>query len=95
MPNADRVPDAAIPRQRGDARVFFLAHLADVRGMVSGGWPLTAVYEEVGAHRSMRYPQFVKYVNRYLADDRFPPLRPRTRARSGQPRTAQGAPLPP
>lgn len=55
-------------RRRGMARVVFLANEAKFRSLVEAGYPLLSIYEDHAASLGIGYPQFTRYVKRYLGD---------------------------
>jgi hypothetical protein len=56
---------------RGLARVAFLARREDFQRLLDAGYPLRVIYEEHKAHLAMGYPQFTRYVGRYLQKARY------------------------
>lgn len=85
-----------LPRRRpGEGRVSFLAHRDAIRASLLEGWPRTVIHERLKDKLRISYPQFMKYVERYLPD--AVPTRPAARAPvdtrgSGSPRgTVAGA----
>lgn len=70
---------------RGAGRVAFLARRAEIQGLLDAGHPLRAIYEARKDQLGTGYPQFTRYVRRYMRkpdDDRH------------QNRTGQGHPTP-
>lgn len=66
-PTHPRVSDR--PRRRkGQGRVVFLAHREEIRAALQEGWPRAAVHARLQSVLGMSYQQFVRYVDRYLAD---------------------------
>lgn len=55
-------------RRRGHGRVAFLAHREEIRVALQEGWPRAAVHGRMRQVLGMSYQQFVRYVDRYLAD---------------------------
>jgi hypothetical protein len=59
---------APLDRRRGEGRVAFLAHREEVRAALLEGWPRTVIHERLRDKLRISYPQFMKYVDRYLPD---------------------------
>ena len=84
------------PRRRpGEGRVSFLAHRDAIRAALLEGWPRTVIHERLRDKLRISYPQFMKYVDRYLPDAL--PARPAPRAPvdtrgTGSPRGAGAGP---
>jgi len=76
-------------RRRGMARVVFLAHEAKFRALIEAGYPLLSIYQEHADELGIGYPQFTRYVNRYLLDA---VLHQRKGATSARPPTATPRP---
>lgn len=55
-------------RRRGMARVVFLANEEKFRSLIEAGYPLLAIYQDHADALGIGYPQFTRYVNRYLLD---------------------------
>ncbi|MGE4411070.1 MAG: TraK family protein [Sphingobium sp.] len=51
---------------RGSGRVAFLARLADFQRLLDAGHPMRAIYDDYGDELGIGYPQFTKYVGRYV-----------------------------
>ncbi|HHX3564566.1 TPA: TraK family protein [Klebsiella pneumoniae] len=51
---------------RGAGRVAFLARLDDFRKLLDAGHPLRAIYDDFADQLGIGYPQFTKYVGRYI-----------------------------
>ncbi|WP_258086862.1 TraK family protein [Xenorhabdus bovienii] len=51
---------------RGQGRVTFLAHIDTFRTLLDAGHPLKAIYDDYRDRLQIGYPQFTKYVNRYI-----------------------------
>ncbi|OKP00828.1 TraK family protein [Xenorhabdus eapokensis] len=51
---------------RGQGRVAFLAHIDLFRTLVEKGYPLKVIYADHKDKLQIGYPQFTKYVNRYI-----------------------------
>ncbi|EGS8100301.1 TraK family protein [Klebsiella pneumoniae] len=54
---------------RGVGRVAFLARLEDFRKKLDEGYPARAVYDEYQSELGIGYPQFTRYINRYIRKD--------------------------
>lgn len=52
--------------QRGQGRVAFLALLGDFRKLLQEGHPLVSIHSNHQQQLGIGYPQFTKYVKRYL-----------------------------
>ena len=83
------------PRRRpGEGRVAFLAHRDAIRAALLEGWPRTVIHERLRDKLRISYPQFMKYVDRYLPDALPSRPAPRAGVRSagtGSQRAAAGA----
>lgn len=56
--------------KRGLGRVAFLAHADKFRELLVAGHPLQAIYDDYQKELGIGYPQFTRYVRKYLkADD--------------------------
>jgi hypothetical protein len=77
----------------GSGRVAFLARREDFQRLLDAGHSLRAIYEEHKAQLGIGYPQFTKYVSRYL--QKADHDRPQTRDGSGAPAPAASANVPP
>ncbi|WP_338509670.1 TraK family protein [Pseudomonas poae] len=53
---------------RGAGRVAFLARLDDFRKLIDAGHPLRAIYDDYAEQLGIGYPQFTKYVGRYVRE---------------------------
>lgn len=62
--------DAVAKIHRGAGRVAFLARLETFKEMLTAGHPLKAIYDEHKQHLGIGYPQFTRYVNRYLGSNK-------------------------
>ncbi|EEJ6365847.1 TraK family protein [Escherichia coli] len=51
---------------RGAGRVAFLARLDDIRKLLDAGHPLRAIYKDFADHLGIGYPQFTRYVGKYI-----------------------------
>ena len=51
---------------RGAGRVAFLARLADFQRLLDAGHPMRAIYDDHREQLGIGYPQFTKYVGRYV-----------------------------
>jgi len=77
---------------RGAGRVAFLARLADFQRLLDAGHPMRAIYDDHRNQLGIGYPQFTKYVGRYVrkADhDRH-----QTRSGQGEAAAPQTTPTP-
>jgi hypothetical protein len=54
--------------RRGMGRVAFLANETKFRSLIEAGYPLLSIYQEHADVLGIGYPQFTRYVNRYLLD---------------------------
>lgn len=54
--------------RRGMGRVAFLANEEKFRSLIEAGYPLRSIYQDYAASLGIGYPQFTRYVNRYLLD---------------------------
>jgi len=52
--------------RRGTGRVAFLARLDDFRRLLENGLPQRWIYDEYAADLGISYPQFTRYVSKYL-----------------------------
>ena len=55
---------------RGAGRVAFLARLDDFRKLIDAGHPLRAIYDDYAEQLGIGYPQFTKYVGRYVREEK-------------------------
>ena len=55
---------------RGAGRVAFLARLDDFRKLIDAGHPLRAIYDDYAEQLGIGYPQFTKYVGRYVRKEK-------------------------
>ncbi|WP_116895336.1 TraK family protein [Pseudomonas syringae] len=55
---------------RGAGRVAFLARLDDFRKLIDAGHPLRAIYDDYAEQLGIGYPQFTKYVVRYVRKEK-------------------------
>ncbi|NMZ00581.1 TraK family protein [Pseudomonas proteolytica] len=55
---------------RGAGRVAFLARLNDFRKLIDAGHPLRAIHDDCAEQLGIGYPQFTKYVGRYLRKEK-------------------------
>lgn len=56
--------------KRGLGRVAFLAHADKFRELLVAGHPMQAIYDDYRKELGIGYPQFTRYVRKYLkADD--------------------------
>ncbi len=55
---------------RGAGRVAFLARLDDFRKLIDAGHPLRAIYDDYAERLGIGYPQFTKYVGRYVRKEK-------------------------
>jgi hypothetical protein len=60
------VSEGEAKKYRGDGRVSFLAHLESFKKEIQEGWSIQAVYERYADKLDISYPQFVRYVRRYI-----------------------------
>lgn len=51
---------------RGAGRVAFLARLADFQRLLEAGHPMRSIYDDHKDQLGIGYPQFTKYVSRYI-----------------------------
>lgn len=66
----DKIPETEKKAQkmRGENLVPFLAHLEKVRAEVEQGWPIKSIYNRYAETLDMSYPQFSRYVKRYIGN---------------------------
>lgn len=55
--------------RRGAGRVAFLAEREAIAALVLQGHPLRSVFDRYQGRLGIGYPQFTKYVNRYIRSD--------------------------
>lgn len=54
-------------RRRGAGRVAFIASKDEIAKLIESGLPLREIYEGIGDSLGIGYPQFTRYVARYLS----------------------------
>ncbi len=55
--------------RRGAGRVAFLAERAAIADLVTKGHPLRMIFDEYQDRLGIGYPQFTRYVNRYIRSE--------------------------
>jgi hypothetical protein len=60
------ISEGETKKYRGDGRVSFLAHLESIKTEIQEGWSIQAVYQRHSGQLDISYPQFVRYVRRYI-----------------------------
>jgi len=58
--------DTSSKTPRGHGRVVFFAHLDVFRTLLAAGHPLRSIYADHREKLGIGYPQFTKYVGRYI-----------------------------
>lgn len=58
--------DTPKTERRGLGRAAFLARLDDFQRLLDGGHPMRAIYEDNKDALGIGYPQFTRYVSRYI-----------------------------
>ncbi|HGC8067029.1 TPA: TraK family protein [Yersinia enterocolitica] len=58
--------DTSSKTPRGHGRVAFLALVEDFRKLLDAGHPLRSIYDDHQERLGIGYPQFTKYVGRYI-----------------------------
>ena len=58
--------DTSSKTPRGHGRVAFFAHLDAFRKLLDEGHPLRSIYDSHSEKLGIGYPQFTKYVGRYI-----------------------------
>lgn len=54
-------------RRRGAGRVAFIASKDEIAQLIASGLPLREIYEGIGDSLGIGYPQFTRYVTRFLS----------------------------
>lgn len=60
------MPEQVSKVHRGQGRVAFLARVDDFRNLLDAGHPLRSIYNDHKDQLGIGYPQFTKYVSRYI-----------------------------
>lgn len=56
-------------KSRGHGRIAFIAHLEKFREQLQAGYPMRAIYDENKVELGIGYPQFTKYVARFIGTE--------------------------
>lgn len=60
------MPDKPKKVYRGAGRATFLAHIDTFRELLDAGHPLRAIYDDYTEYLGIGYPQFTKYVGKFI-----------------------------